>query len=53
VRELTGWPPERVRALLESLHLDPTARPEILTPTEFSALTDSVVDAGWEMRADL
>jgi 16S rRNA (adenine1518-N6/adenine1519-N6)-dimethyltransferase len=53
VRELTGWPPERVRALLESLQLDPTARPEILTPTEFAALTDSVVDAGWEMRADL
>ena len=53
LRELTGWPPERVRALLEALQLDPTARPEILSPAQFSALTDSVVDAGWEMRADL
>jgi 16S rRNA (adenine1518-N6/adenine1519-N6)-dimethyltransferase len=53
LRELTGWPPDRVQALLEGLGLDPTARPETLTPTQFSCLTDSVVDAGWEMGADL
>jgi 16S rRNA (adenine1518-N6/adenine1519-N6)-dimethyltransferase len=53
LRELTGWPPERVGALLEALRLDPTARPEVLAPAQFSALTDSVVDAGWEVRADL
>jgi 16S rRNA (adenine1518-N6/adenine1519-N6)-dimethyltransferase len=53
LRELTGWPPERLQPLLEALRLEPTARPEVLTPAQFSALTDSVVDAGWEMRADL
>jgi len=53
LRELTGWPPERVNALLAALRLDPTVRPEVLSPGQFSALTDSVVDAGWEMRADL
>ena len=53
LRELTDWPPEQVQALLADLQLDPTARPETLTPAQFSRLTDSVVDAGWSMEADL
>jgi 16S rRNA (adenine1518-N6/adenine1519-N6)-dimethyltransferase len=53
LRELTGWPAERVQALLHELGFDATVRPETLAPTQFVALTDSVVDAGWDMGADL
>ena len=53
LRELTEWPAERVQRVLAALGLDPAARPEVLTPHQFVALTISVVDAGWPSDANL
>jgi 16S rRNA (adenine1518-N6/adenine1519-N6)-dimethyltransferase len=47
LRELTGWPAEQVAALLEQLDLDPSHRPEVLSPEEFAALHRRLVDEGW------
>ncbi len=49
LRELTGWPAERVMPILEALQLDPTRRPETLSPKELAALTNRVVDDGWQV----
>lgn len=50
LRELTGWPPERVVDVVGRLRLDPTARAEVLEPAEFVALFRELVDAGWASR---
>lgn len=47
LRQVTGWDPDRVRGLLESLGGDATVRPEVLTPGEFVALHRGLVDGGW------
>jgi 16S rRNA (adenine1518-N6/adenine1519-N6)-dimethyltransferase len=47
LRELTGWPAERVALLLQLLGLDPSHRPEVLAPAEFAALHHRLVDEGW------
>jgi 16S rRNA (adenine1518-N6/adenine1519-N6)-dimethyltransferase len=47
LRELTGLAGEQLSALLARLGLDPTARPERLTPAEFAALHGALVDGGW------
>ena len=38
LREHTGWDAGRARAILERVGLDPTVRPETLSPVEFAAL---------------
>lgn len=43
-RELTGWPAERVAAVLASAALEPTARPESLSPEKFVRLHRALVD---------
>jgi len=47
LRELTGWPAERVAQLLRRLDLDPSRRPEVLSPAEFVVLHHQLVDEGW------
>ncbi|MFZ5623740.1 MAG: 16S rRNA (adenine(1518)-N(6)/adenine(1519)-N(6))-dimethyltransferase RsmA [Gemmatimonadota bacterium] len=47
VRELTGFDAPQVSALLADLRLDPTARPEVLSPADFVRLMARLVDAGW------
>jgi 16S rRNA A1518/A1519 N6-dimethyltransferase RsmA/KsgA/DIM1 with predicted DNA glycosylase/AP lyase activity len=47
LRELTGWPAERVAGLLQQLALDPSHRPEVLSPAEFALLHQRLVDEGW------
>ncbi|MGQ0701960.1 MAG: 16S rRNA (adenine(1518)-N(6)/adenine(1519)-N(6))-dimethyltransferase RsmA [Gemmatimonadales bacterium] len=47
LRELTGWPPERVRPELEACGLAATARPETVLPGEFVRLHARLIDAGW------
>ena len=44
LRQVTGWPVERVEALLLSLGYDPTSRPEDLSPQNFSDLFNRLVD---------
>ncbi len=46
LREHTGWPAERVAALIAGARLEPTARPEVLDPPAFVRLFRGVVDAG-------
>jgi 16S rRNA (adenine1518-N6/adenine1519-N6)-dimethyltransferase len=53
LRELTGWPPDRVLELVAAASAAPTDRPEVLTPHQFVALAGAVVDAGWPPAADL
>ena len=50
LRELTGWTAERVGDLITRLGLDPTWRPEVLTPTQFVQLHRGLVDGGWGVR---
>jgi len=50
LREHTGWPPERVSALLRDIALDERARPEVLTPPDFARLHRAIVDAAAEGR---
>ena len=38
MRELTGWPAERVSAVIGTLHLEATTRAEVLEPAQFVAL---------------
>ena len=47
LRELTGWPADRVSAVITNLSADPTARPEVLDPPQFVALFRQLVDGGW------
>ena len=50
LRELTGWDPERVRAMLGAMRLDPAARPETVSPERYAALLRALVDEGWQAR---
>jgi len=47
IRQLTGWSAEDVAAVLKNVGLDPTARPETVSPPGFVALTRALVDLGW------
>jgi len=47
VRELTGWGGEVAGRAVASAGLDPTVRPEVLSPTEFLRLHAALVDGGW------
>jgi len=53
LRELTGYSPDRALALLEQAGIEPTARPEVLDPSAFYALTRALVDGGWSPETDL
>ncbi len=46
LREHTGWPAERVRALLAAVALPATERPERLSPEEFLRLYREMVGSG-------
>jgi 16S rRNA (adenine1518-N6/adenine1519-N6)-dimethyltransferase len=48
LRELTGWPADRVTAALALAGLSPTARPEMLAPKEFARLLPVLIDGGWQ-----
>jgi 16S rRNA (adenine1518-N6/adenine1519-N6)-dimethyltransferase len=47
LRELTGWPAERVEAVLAAAALRPDLRPEVLDPASFARLHGRLVDEGW------
>jgi len=47
IRQLTGWSADEAGAVLRSVGLDPTARPETVAPPAFVALTAALVDLGW------
>lgn len=53
LRELTGWPAERVSAVLERVGLPGTDRPETVPPGHFADLARVLVDEGWRAGADL
>ncbi len=48
LRELTGWPAERVGAALHLAGIPATARPETATPEDFSRLLAVLIDEGWQ-----
>jgi 16S rRNA (adenine1518-N6/adenine1519-N6)-dimethyltransferase len=50
VRELTGWEPARAGERLERAAIDPTTRPETLSPGDFVRLHHALVDGGWPRR---
>lgn len=50
LRELTGWEPARVTALLGRSEVPAAARPEVLSPERFAVLLRALVDAGWAPR---
>ena len=50
LRELTGWTAERVGGALAVAELDPTARPETVSPGQFAVLLRTLVDGGWQPR---
>ena len=47
VRELTGWDAERAIVAVSGAGLEPTARPEVLSPADFVRLHAALVDGGW------
>ena len=47
LRELTGWPAERVSAVLELAGVPPEARPEAVAPEGFARLLLVLIDEGW------
>ncbi len=47
VRELTGWGGEAAARVVAVADLDPTVRPEVLSPAEFLRLHAALVDGGW------
>jgi len=47
LRELTGWPADRVSSALQVAELSPTARPEMVAPEEFARLLTVLIDGGW------
>jgi 16S rRNA A1518/A1519 N6-dimethyltransferase RsmA/KsgA/DIM1 with predicted DNA glycosylase/AP lyase activity len=53
LRELTGYSPERARAVLAQADVQPGLRPEVLDPAAFYRLTRALVDGGWSPGADL
>lgn len=46
LRELTGWPADRVQTVLQGESLSPQVRPERLAPAQFARLFRAVVDEG-------
>jgi 16S rRNA (adenine1518-N6/adenine1519-N6)-dimethyltransferase len=50
LRELTGWTPDRATAVLGKAGLAESQRPETLSVTDYAALLDALVDAGWAGR---
>ncbi|HYC30795.1 MAG TPA: 16S rRNA (adenine(1518)-N(6)/adenine(1519)-N(6))-dimethyltransferase RsmA [Gemmatimonadales bacterium] len=50
LRELTGWDPGRVGAVLAAAGLDPTARPEAVSPGAYAGLLRVLVDGEWAPR---
>ena len=50
LRELTGWPADRVVPALARVAVEDTARPETLAPAQFAALLRALVDGGWPAR---
>lgn len=47
LRELTGWPAERVTGVLERAGLAASARPETVEPRGFADLLGVLIDGGW------
>ncbi|HSE51212.1 MAG TPA: 16S rRNA (adenine(1518)-N(6)/adenine(1519)-N(6))-dimethyltransferase RsmA [Gemmatimonadales bacterium] len=47
LRELTGWPAERVVLALERAGLAVSARPETVEPRAFAGLLRVLIDGGW------
>jgi len=47
VRELTGWEVGRAEETLRKAEVDPTLRPESLSPEAFERLHRALVDGGW------
>ena len=50
LRELTGWDAERAGAALAAAQLDPTVRPETVSPGCYADLLRVLVDEGWAPR---
>ncbi len=50
LRELTGWEPDRVGALLAGVGIPPASRPEVVTAETFAMLHGALVDGGWLAR---
>lgn len=50
LRELTGWAAGRVEAVLAKTGIEPTDRPETVSPEGFAALLRALVDGGWPAR---
>jgi 16S rRNA (adenine1518-N6/adenine1519-N6)-dimethyltransferase len=50
IRELTGWPPERVTDALARANIHSAARPETLSPAAFVRLLGALVDGGWTAK---
>jgi 16S rRNA A1518/A1519 N6-dimethyltransferase RsmA/KsgA/DIM1 with predicted DNA glycosylase/AP lyase activity len=50
IRELTGWSAEEATAVLGKEGIDPTLRPEVLTPAQFASLHRALVDGGFAVR---
>lgn len=48
VRELTGWDAGRAAGTVAGAGLEPTVRPEGLSPADFIRLHAALVDGGWE-----
>lgn len=47
LRELTGWPAERLEPVLTAAGIDGARRPETVAPEGFVRLLAALVDAGW------
>ena len=50
LRELTGWPADRVTEALTRAEIAPQARPETLAPPGFARLLRALVDGGWAAK---
>jgi 16S rRNA (adenine1518-N6/adenine1519-N6)-dimethyltransferase len=50
LRELTGWEPARVGAVLDRIGVPAASRPEVVAPATFAALHRALVDGAWTAR---
>jgi 16S rRNA (adenine1518-N6/adenine1519-N6)-dimethyltransferase len=50
LRELTGWPADRVESALALAEIAPSVRPETVSPARLTALLRVLVDGGWMAR---
>lgn len=48
LRELTGWPADRVLAVLSRAGMAATLRPEMAAPADFARLLGVLIDEGWQ-----